>query len=153
MRSARAPRREGPWPFRSRSMSCSPPELSHRLGRKENRVDEPSCLFCKIARGEIKADLVHEDAEIIAFRDIRPVAPTHVLVIPKRHVRGLSSTTPDDAALLGRLLVGASEVALKLGLVDGGFRTVINDGRDAGQTVWHLHVHVLAGRPMAWPPG
>jgi histidine triad (HIT) family protein len=111
------------------------------------------CLFCKIVAREIKADIVYEDSHVLAFRDINPVAPTHVLVIPKTHVTSLAEPADADAESLGRVLVGARTVAQKLGLVENGYRVVLNSGRDAGQSVFHLHAHVLAGRPMAWPPG
>ncbi len=110
------------------------------------------CLFCKIARGEIKADVVLDEPDLIVFRDIQPRAPTHVLVIPKKHLAGLSSATASDDALLGKLLGAARRVAAQLALT-GGYRTVINDGPDAGQSVPHLHLHLLAGRPLSWPPG
>jgi histidine triad (HIT) family protein len=109
------------------------------------------CLFCRIARGEIPAKLVHEDDEVLAFRDINPQAPTHVLVIPRRHVPRLSEATPEDAPLLGRVLETAARVARAEGLTD--FRAVLNDGPGAGQSVFHVHVHLLGGRPLAWPPG
>jgi len=111
------------------------------------------CLFCKIAQHEIKADIVLEDAEVVAFRDINPAAPTHVLVIPKKHIVSLSEAAEADQALLGRLMLTAKAVAEKLDLVNSGYRTVVNNGKDAGQSVFHLHVHVLAGRQLAWPPG
>jgi histidine triad (HIT) family protein len=111
------------------------------------------CLFCKIVAREIKADIVFEDTNVLAFRDINPVAPTHVLVIPKKHVTSLAEPADADAESLGQVLVGARTVAQKLGLVTDGYRVVLNSGRDAGQSVFHLHAHVLAGRPMAWPPG
>lgn len=111
-----------------------------------------NCLFCKIARGDIKADVVLDEPEVMAFRDIQPRAPTHVLVIPKRHIGGLSSATPADDALLGTVLGAARRVAALLA-VEGGYRTVINDGPNAGQSVPHLHLHILAGRPLSWPPG
>ena len=111
------------------------------------------CLFCKIAQHEIKADVVLEDEHALAFRDINPAAPTHVLIIPKKHIVSLSEATEADAALLGRLLLMARAVAEKLDLVNSGYRTVVNNGKDAGQSVFHLHVHVLAGRQLAWPPG
>ena len=111
------------------------------------------CIFCKIANKEIPTKVVLEDDDWIAFHDTNPQAPTHVLVIPKRHVAGLREATPEDQALLGKVLLGAQRVAETLGIGDGGFRTVINSGANAGQTVFHLHVHVLGGRPMGWPPG
>jgi histidine triad (HIT) family protein len=111
------------------------------------------CLFCKIVAREIKADIVFEDSHVLAFKDINPVAPTHVLVVPKTHVTSLAEPADADAESLGRVLIGARTVAQKLGLVADGYRVVLNSGRDAGQSVFHLHAHVLAGRPMAWPPG
>jgi len=110
------------------------------------------CLFCRIVRGEIAARVVHEDDECLAFHDIAPVAPTHVLVIPKRHVSSLAETGADDASLLGHLLVRTIELARALG-AEGGYRVVANSGADAGQSVDHLHIHLLAGRPLTWPPG
>lgn len=110
------------------------------------------CLFCKIVAREIPSQLVHEDEHTVAFRDLRPVAPTHVLVIPKKHVAALSDTTDDDVALLGHLLATARKVA-KQEKLDTGFRLVVNTGPDAGQSVFHVHVHVLGGRALSWPPG
>jgi histidine triad (HIT) family protein len=108
-------------------------------------------IFGKIARGEMKADVVYEDDRAVAFRDIAPQAPTHVLVIPREPIARLSESRDGDAALLGHLLVVARKVARQEGLSD--FRLVVNDGAGAGQTVFHLHVHVLGGRPFRWPPG
>lgn len=109
------------------------------------------CLFCKIVAGEIPATVVKDDDEFLAFRDVHPRAPTHVLVVPKAHVRSLNEL--DDEGMAGRLLMFAREVAREEGLADDGFRTVINTNDHGGQTVWHLHVHVLGGRAMDWPPG
>ena len=111
-----------------------------------------SCLFCDVVAGKIPAKIVTDEPDAIAFHDIRPVSPTHVLVIPKKHIESLSESTADDAALLGRLLVVARETAAKLGLTQG-FRVVINNGEHGGQTVGHLHLHVLGGRHHTWPPG
>jgi histidine triad (HIT) family protein len=111
------------------------------------------CLFCKIAAGEIPADVVHADAECVAFRDIAPRAPFHVLVVPRRHVAATAELTAADQALAGHLLLAAARVAAAAGLDAGGYRVVVNCGPDAGQTVPHLHVHVLGGREFAWPPG
>jgi histidine triad (HIT) family protein len=108
-------------------------------------------IFGKIARGELKADVVYEDDLALAFRDISPQAPTHILVIPRKPIPRLSAATDADAALLGHLLGVARKVASQEGLED--FRLVVNDGSAAGQTVFHLHVHVLGGRPFGWPPG
>jgi histidine triad (HIT) family protein len=111
------------------------------------------CLFCKIAAGDIPAKVVYQDDEIVAFRDIHPAAPTHLLVIPRRHLTGLAAADQDDQALLGALLLVANRLARDEGLTDGGFRVVVNDGPNAGQSVDHLHVHLLGGRRMSWPPG
>lgn len=112
-----------------------------------------SCLFCKIARKEIPAKLAHEDDETLAFHDINPVAATHVLVIPRKHIVSLAEAAPEDQALLGKLLLVAKQIAEAEGRSGEGFRTIINSGVNAGQSVFHLHVHVIGGRPMAWPPG
>jgi histidine triad (HIT) family protein len=111
------------------------------------------CLFCDIVSRATPADIVFEDDHVLAFRDIRPVAPVHALVIPKGHVAGMSDVKPDDVDVAGRLLLGASRVAQALGLAHGGYRLVINQGPDAGQSVFHLHCHVIGGRSLAWPPG
>jgi histidine triad (HIT) family protein len=111
------------------------------------------CLFCKIVAREVPSDIVLETDEILAFKDVRPVAPTHALVIPKRHITSIHDATPQDEALLGRLMLAGREVAEKLGLGASGYRLVMNTGPDGGQSVFHVHLHVLGGRPMAWPPG
>jgi histidine triad (HIT) family protein len=110
-----------------------------------------SCLFCRIVRREIPAKLVHEDEHVLAFRDIDPKAPTHVLVIPKAHVASLNEAT--DAEQLGRLMLAARSIALAEGLGEEGYRTVVNTGANAGQTVFHIHLHLLGGRRLGWPPG
>lgn len=110
------------------------------------------CLFCKIVAGEIPAKLVHQEETLLAFADIHPQAPTHVLVLPRRHLGSLAEAGKQDRELLGRLLEAVAEIASRLGL-SGGYRTVINTGADGGQTVEHLHLHLLGGRPMHWPPG
>jgi histidine triad (HIT) family protein len=111
------------------------------------------CLFCDIVAKKTPAQIVLENDHVLAFKDIRPVAPTHALVIPKRHIVGVHDAKPDDAALLGQLLLAARDVAEKLGLEAGGYRLVLNQGPDAGQSVFHMHCHVMGGRAMAWPPG
>jgi histidine triad (HIT) family protein len=111
------------------------------------------CLFCRIVQGEIPARKVHEDDHVLAFHDVSPRAPTHILVIPKRHIASLDATIPGDAELLGRVLVAVADVARALGVADRGYRTVLNTNAEAGQTVFHLHAHLLAGRPLGWPPG
>lgn len=110
------------------------------------------CLFCRIVAGEIPADVVHADDDLIAFRDIAPKAPVHVLVIPRKHVASLAEAGEEDEALLGRLLAAAGDIARQLGVGDA-FRVAVNSGAGAGQSVFHLHLHVLGGRPFDWPPG
>jgi len=111
------------------------------------------CLFCKMVSGAIKPATVYEDEQVLAFKDINPQAPLHVLVIPKRHVRTLNDLAPADAGLVGRLYLAAVKIARDAGVADGGYRTVMNCNADAGQSVWHLHLHVLGGRALRWPPG
>jgi histidine triad (HIT) family protein len=111
------------------------------------------CLFCKMARGEIAPDLVHQDAHLIAFRDIHPQAPLHALVVPREHIATLNDLEPAHAELVGRMYLTAARIAEAEGYAQRGYRTVMNCNRDAGQSVWHIHLHVLAGRPLAWPPG
>jgi histidine triad (HIT) family protein len=110
------------------------------------------CIFCKIAARKIPARLVHEDAEVVAFEDLNPQAPTHVLVIPRKHIPTLNDLAPGDEALVGRLYLASAAIARARGFADSGWRTVVNVQRDAGQTVFHLHLHVLGGKPMGWPP-
>ena len=112
-----------------------------------------ACLFCRILAGEIPAKLVHEDEETVAFRDIDPQAPTHVLVIPRRHIPSVNALDPADAQLVGRLFLAAREIARNEGIADGGYRLVMNTGPDAGQSVDHIHLHVIGGRRLKWPPG
>ena len=110
-----------------------------------------ACLFCRIISGEIPATLVAENVHCVAFRDINPQAPTHVLVIPRTHVASLNEAT--DPAMIGELALMAREIARAEGIAEGGYRTVFNTNADAGQTVFHLHLHLLGGRTMKWPPG
>ncbi len=114
---------------------------------------DPSNVFARILRQEIPAPRLHEDEHCVAFRDVNAQAPTHFLVIPKRPIGMLAEAAPADTLLLGHLLQTAVAVARQLGVADDGFRVVINNGAGAGQTVFHLHVHVLAGRDFGWPPG
>lgn len=111
------------------------------------------CLFCKIIAGQIPAKLVHQDELTIGFQDIAPQAPTHVLFVPRRHVATLNDATVEDRELLGHLMLVASKYAREKGLTEAGYRQVINCNRDGGQTVFHVHLHLLGGRPMTWPPG
>jgi Diadenosine tetraphosphate (Ap4A) hydrolase and other HIT family hydrolases len=111
------------------------------------------CVFCRMVAGEIKPEVVVESDQVLAFRDINPMAPVHVLVIPKRHIAGLNALEAEHAELVGQMLLMAKRVAELEGVADAGYRTVINCGRDGGQLVPHLHVHVLGGRALGWPPG
>ena len=110
------------------------------------------CLFCNIIAGKVPATVVYQDEALTAIRDIHPQAPTHILVLPNRHVTGIAEAQASDAELLGKLLLAARRIAQQEDL-NGGYRLVINSGPDAGQSVFHLHVHVLGGRHMRWPPG
>ena len=114
---------------------------------------EQDCIFCRIASGEIPAQTVYTDDQCIAFRDINPQAPAHLLIIPREHVESLNDVGLRDEGALGHLMRIASRVASDQGLAESGYRTVINTGAGAGQSVFHLHVHVLGGRPLSWPPG
>ncbi len=111
------------------------------------------CLFCRIAKKEIPADIVLEDEDVLAFRDINPQAPTHVLVIPKRHITSTVDLTAEDDALVGKVVRTGAEIAKSEGHGDKGFRLVLNAGPDAGYSVFHVHLHVLGGRKLEWPPG
>jgi histidine triad (HIT) family protein len=110
------------------------------------------CLFCRIVRGEIPSKRVYEDEHTLAFEDINPQGPTHVLVIPKKHIRGLKEATPEDAELVGRCHLAAAEIARQRS-IEEGYRTVLNVGPRAGQSVFHMHVHLIGGRSLHWPPG
>jgi histidine triad (HIT) family protein len=116
-------------------------------------MNESGCLFCRIARGELNANRVLETDDVVAFRDINPQAPVHVLVVPRRHIGSLNDLDSGHADLLGKLHVAAKEIAEREQLADNGWRLVVNVGADAGQTVPHLHLHLLGGRHLGWPPG
>lgn len=111
------------------------------------------CLFCKIASGELNADVIFETDDVLAFRDINPQAPTHVLVIPKRHISTINELKETDADLVGKLYLAAKDIARQEGTEEAGYRTVMNCNAAAGQTVFHIHLHVLGGRKLSWPPG
>jgi histidine triad (HIT) family protein len=111
------------------------------------------CIFCKIAAKELPARIVREDADTVAFEDLNPQAPTHVLVVPRRHVATMNDLGPEDEALVGKLFRAGAAIAAERGFAASGWRAVMNANRDAGQTVFHIHLHVLGGRPMRWPPG
>ncbi len=116
------------------------------------------CIFCKIVRGEVPAQKVQEDDRVVAFRDINPVAPVHILIVPRKHIEGVQSLTPEDECLVGHMFYVARRIAEEQGIAPAedlsrGYRLVFNVGRDAGQTVFHLHLHLIGGRSMGWPPG
>lgn len=111
------------------------------------------CLFCKIIAGDIPSDKTYEDDDVYAFQDINPVAPLHVLIIPKKHISMLNDLEPEDDAVMGKLVLAAKKIAEREGYSTEGYRTVINCGENAGQTVFHIHLHLLAGRHLSWPPG
>lgn len=112
-----------------------------------------NCLFCKIAQGEIPATVVFEDEEIMAFHDQNPQAPKHILLIPKHHIASLNESSEEHQSLLGKLIFGAKKIAQAEGISDAGYRLVLNTNPHGGQTVYHIHLHLLGGRPMTWPPG
>jgi histidine triad (HIT) family protein len=116
-------------------------------------MPEGSCLFCRIAGGEEVADVVYSDGGVVAFRDIRPVAPVHILIIPTRHMASLHELQDIDAGVLDRMTSVARDIAAREGVDSSGYRLVINTGMDAGQSVFHLHMHLIGGRRMGWPPG
>lgn len=116
-------------------------------------MSSSDCLFCNISAGDVPAELVYESDEAIAFRDINPKAPTHVLIIPRQHVETINDLEPGDAALVGNLFLVAQRIAKDEGIAENGYRVVMNCNSDAGQTVFHLHLHLLGGRQLDWPPG
>lgn len=111
------------------------------------------CLFCKIVSGDIPGDIVYQDNDVLAFRDLNPQAPTHILVIPKNHISTINDIQPEDAELIGKMILAAKQVAQAEGIAEPGYRTVMNCNAEAGQTVFHIHLHLVGGRPMGWPPG
>jgi histidine triad (HIT) family protein len=111
------------------------------------------CLFCRIVRKEMPAKIVYEDEQVMAFEDINPQAPTHILVVPRTHIPGLNDLRPADAALVGQMHLVAARLADERRIAASGYRTVLNTGRGAGQSIFHLHLHLLGGRGMRWPPG
>lgn len=112
-----------------------------------------NCLFCKIAKGELPAHVVFEDDSIMAFRDINPQAPTHLLIIPKQHIATINQVSDDDELLMGKLILAAKKLAQSEGLSEAGYRLVFNVNSGGGQEVYHIHLHLLGGRQMTWPPG
>ena len=116
-------------------------------------MTDPDCLFCKICAGEIPADIVMETDEIVAFRDINPQAPTHILIIPRRHIPTINDISDEDAEIVGKLFAAAKEIAREEGFAEPGYRVIMNCNAAAGQTVFHIHLHLLGGRDFGWPPG
>lgn len=115
--------------------------------------EKMDCIFCKIVSGDIPCNKVYEDDKVLAFRDLNPEAPQHVLLIPKLHIESISHAYEEHTELLGYMQLKIAEIAEELGVVEGGYRVVNNTGKDGGQTVFHLHYHILGGRSMQWPPG
>jgi histidine triad (HIT) family protein len=111
------------------------------------------CLFCSIVEGKTKAKTIYQDDTVIAFQDIKPVAPVHALIIPRKHIESVSTLKPEDAALVGAIFLTAAKLAKDFGIAERGYRVVVNNGAAAGQSVFHLHYHLLGGRDMSWPPG
>ena len=111
------------------------------------------CLFCKIREGEIPADIIYQDDDVMAFNDVNPQAPTHLLIIPKKHLSTVNDVEPTDELMMGKLFSAAKKIAAEKGISDDGYRLVVNTNEQAGQTVFHIHMHFLAGRIMTWPPG
>jgi len=116
-------------------------------------MPDTDCLFCKIGAGEIPADVIHETDAVRAFRDINPQAPTHALIIPKRHIASINELQGDDADIVGKLFLAAKDIAREEGFAEPGYRVVMNCNAAAGQTVFHIHLHLLGGRDLHWPPG
>ena len=114
---------------------------------------DPDCLFCKIVATEVPADIVHRDDEVVAFRDISPKAPTHLLIVPVEHIAAAANLTEEHGPILGRLFAVASDLARQEGIAESGYRLVTNSGSGAGQSVFHLHFHLMGGRSLGWPPG
>src|SRR6202161_2723328 len=134
----------------SSRLTKSLPEC-YRFRQVDFDMSDPNCLFCRIIRGEIPSKKVHEDDHVFAFEDIDPKAPTHVLIIPKKHFAGLKEAEAADAEIIGRCHLAAAQIARQRN-IEQGYRTVLNVGPGAGQSVFHLHVHLLGGRPLSWPP-
>jgi histidine triad (HIT) family protein len=111
------------------------------------------CLFCKIIQREIPSDIIHETDHLLAFKDINPQAPIHILVIPKKHIATINDLTGDDSELVGKMVIAAKEIASEFGVEKNGYRTVLNCNHHGGQEVYHIHLHLLGGRQMKWPPG
>jgi histidine triad (HIT) family protein len=111
------------------------------------------CLFCGIVGGKVKANIVYQNDYVVVFRDINPKAPVHLLIIPRKHIAGILDIEPEDSAVIGEIFMAAGQLARDQGIAESGFRVVVNSGPDSGQSVFHLHFHLLGGRQMTWPPG
>lgn len=133
--------------------SLSPRAKSGYVHGGDKIVTQSECIFCRIAAGEVPAEIVWQDEQVVAFKDINPQAPVHVVIIPRKHVSSLAGTTSEDTQMLGAILGAAKTVATEQGVSESGYRVVTNCGPDALQTVQHLHFHVLGGRRLGWPPG
>lgn len=116
-------------------------------------MSETDCLFCRITGGDMDADVVYENDDVVAFRDINPQAPTHILIIPRRHIATINDLDDDDGALVGVMFIAARDIAAEEGLADDGYRVTMNCNEGAGQSVFHIHLHLLGGRRLGWPPG
>jgi histidine triad (HIT) family protein len=128
--------------------------MSNKMSDKmSEKVSDSECVFCKITDDKIPATIVYRDDDVMAFKDLTPRAPLHLLVIPLRHIATLTQARPEDAEIFGKLMVTAARLAIEAGYGTSGFRVVLNAGPDAGQSVLHVHLHVLGGRALAWPPG
>jgi histidine triad (HIT) family protein len=125
--------------------------MRHRV--EESVMPDPNCIFCKIAAGEIASEIVHADERVVAFRDTNPQAPTHVLVIPRKHIATINDLDEGDAEDVGRLFLVAAAIARQAGIDRSGYRVAMNCGEGAGQSVFHIHLHLLGGRRFRWPPG
>ncbi len=118
---------------------------------KEKKMTD--CIFCKIISGDIPGDIVYQNEDVLAFRDLNPQAPTHILIIPKKHISTINDLQAEDAELVGKMFLAARQIAKDEGIAEEGYRTVMNCNAGAGQTVFHIHLHILGGRGMNWPPG
>jgi len=141
-----------PEPGRFSMLKAFAIQLYSRVSYLRYRMNS-TCIFCKIASGEIPAEIVYKDELVTAFRDIHPVAPTHVLIVPNKHIQSVSQAEAEDEQTLGRLFTTARKVAELDGIVDAGYRTIVNSGAHGGQTVFHLHMHVIGGQRMKYPMG
>ena len=139
------------WLTPSRDAVKYEPDTAIVIAQGESTVTD--CIFCKIVDGRIKADVVYENDRVLAFRDINPVMPQHLLVIPKKHIATVNDLASEDAAVVGEMYLAAASVARELGFAERGYRTVVNCNQDGGQLVFHIHMHLLGGRAMGWPPG